>query len=87
MPLKNYSERQQQNSQMAGCISQIPSYGLEYNYPMFVFCRGRSSDQQMELPQRSSYRNCSPAMSSKNQNQVGSSDDDEDDGIEDFVVV
>ena len=87
MPLKNYSERQQQNSQMTGCISQIPSYGLEYNYPMFVFCRGRSCDQQMELPQRVSYRNFSPAMGSKNQHQVGSSDDDEDDGIEDFVVV
>jgi cysteine protease ATG4 len=77
LPVKHYSERSQVN-----CVAPQKSYGLEYNYPMFVFSAGRLREQNMEvLTARNNFP--SPSASSRN-NQ---SDDDDDDGIEDFVLV
>lgn len=57
--------------------------GAEYNYPMFVFCNGRSSEQNFEMPQRVSYREISNA----DQRGYNSSDELDDDDSEDFVII
>lgn len=63
------------------CVAPPKNFGLEYNYPMFVFNSGRLRDQNMEqLVVRNSFP--SPASPSRQ-----FSDDDDDDGIEDFVIV
>jgi cysteine protease ATG4 len=78
LPVRNFNERTSQ----ANCVAPQKSYGLEYNYPMFVFSSGRLRDQNMEqLTVRNSFP--SPSATSRH-NQ---SDDDDDDGIEDFVLV
>uniref|UniRef100_A0A8D8J318 Cysteine protease n=4 Tax=Culex pipiens TaxID=7175 RepID=A0A8D8J318_CULPI len=69
----------------------------EITYPMFVFCRGKSSEQQVDLPPRPVYRSPPapppltaghPAYASSSQLQNGEDDDDddEDEAIE-FVIV
>lgn len=79
LPVKNYSERRQQQS----CVAPQRSYGLEYNYPMFVFSAGRIKDQSLELYVA---RNNFPSPGSRSQRSNQASDDD-DDGIEDFVIL
>lgn len=51
------------------------------NYPMFVFCRGRSSDQQTTEIKRPVY---SPPSNYNRQNYT---DDEDDDETEEFVIV
>ena len=77
LPVQNYTER----SQQANCVAPQKSFGLEYNYPMFVFGSGRLRDQNME---RIVVHSSLPSPGSKS---LQPSDDDEDDGIEDFVMV
>lgn len=72
----------------------------EVTYPMFVFCRGKSSEQQIELPQRPIYRTPPgpPPLSahghggmSQSQQLPQPNDDDDDDDDEDeameFVIL
>lgn len=81
LPVKNFSERHQNQS----CVAPQKSYGLEYNYPMFVFSSGRLKDQTVE---HLTLRNSFPAPGSSSQNNAATDDDDDDDdGIEDFVIV
>lgn len=75
LPVHNYTERSQQQN----CVASQKSFGLEYNYPMFLFGSGRLCDQRME---QLSVRNSFPSPRS---NQT--SDDEDDDGIEEFVMV
>ncbi|CRL06161.1 CLUMA_CG019107, isoform A [Clunio marinus] len=79
LPIKNYADRL--NNQQQNCIVPQKSYGLEYNYPMFVFSAGRVRDQSMDL---FTVRNNFPSPGSRSRQL---SDDDDDDGIEDFVIV
>lgn len=81
LPVKNFSERNQ--SSQRNCVDVQKSYGLEYNYPMFVFSSGRLKDQNMD---HVNIRNNFPSPGSTSRNNP-ISDDDEDDGIEDFVIV
>ncbi|XP_058813746.1 cysteine protease ATG4D [Topomyia yanbarensis] len=68
----------------------------EITYPMFVFCRGKSSEQQIDLPVRSMYRSppAPPPLSSHNAThsqqllpQDYDDDDDDDDEAIEFVIV
>ncbi|XP_001660889.2 cysteine protease ATG4D isoform X1 [Aedes aegypti] len=75
-------------------VTQFP----EVTYPMFVFCRGKSSEQQIELPQRSMYRTppAPPPLSGKggmsqsqqlpHPGEEEDDDDDEDEAME-FVIL
>lgn len=73
-------------------LAQFP----EVTYPMFVFCRGKSSEQQIELPSRSFYRTPPPApppLSAKggisqslHLPQPDDDDDDDDESME-FVIL
>lgn len=76
LPVQNYTERSQQQN----CVAPPKSFGLEYNYPMFVFRSGRMRDENME---RLVVHNSFPSPKSN----PTSDDDDDDDGIEDFVMV
>lgn len=77
LPVKNFNDRQGGQN----CVTPQRSYGLEYNYPMFVFNSGRLKDQTSNpFVIRSSFP--SPGAHSRTM-----SDDDDDDGIEDFVIV
>ncbi|XP_058467658.1 cysteine protease ATG4D [Malaya genurostris] len=70
----------------------------EITYPMFVFCRGKSSEQQIDLPSRPIYRSppVPPPLTANNASHsqqllpqnydVDDDDDDEDEAIE-FVIV
>lgn len=67
----------------------------EITYPMFVFCRGKSSEQQVDLPPRPIYRSppappplsaAHPAYSSSSQLPNDDDDDDDDEAIE-FVIL
>ncbi|XP_019524928.3 cysteine protease atg4da [Aedes albopictus] len=77
-------------------VAQFP----EVTYPMFVFCRGKSSEQQIELPSRTVYRMppAPPPLSatrgggiSQSQQLPQAGNDDEDDDDEDeameFVIL
>jgi cysteine protease ATG4 len=79
LPVKNYSERRQQQN----CMAPQTSYGLEYNYPMFVFSAGRIREQNME---RMVARNNFPSTGTRSSRSNQTSDED-DDGIEDFVMI
>lgn len=81
LPCKNYNERP--SSQQANCVAPQKSYGLEYNYPMFTFSAGRIRDQNMELFVARNHFS-SPRSRSPRSNQTS---DDDDDGIEDFVII
>ncbi|XP_053684547.1 cysteine protease ATG4D [Sabethes cyaneus] len=66
----------------------------EITYPMFVFCRGKSSEQQIDLPQRPIYRSppVPPPLSTyhasqSQQLQVQDDDDDDDDESIEFVII
>lgn len=70
----------------------------EITYPMFVFCRGKSSEQQIDLPSRPIYRSppgppplsaAHPAFSSSSRLPPNDDDDDDDDDDEaiEFVFV
>lgn len=79
LPVRNFNDRQQ------SCVAPQRSYGLEYNYPMFVFSSGRIRDQNMAvLTARNNFP--SPGSRGSRSNQQ-SDDDDDDDGIEDFVII
>lgn len=75
LPLRNFSERSQ------NCVTPQRSFGLEYNYPMFTFSAGRLRDQNVD---QWVARNSFPSPGA---NSRSLSDDDDDDGIEDFVIV
>uniref|UniRef100_A0AAG5CPX4 Cysteine protease n=1 Tax=Anopheles atroparvus TaxID=41427 RepID=A0AAG5CPX4_ANOAO len=62
------------------------------NYPMFVFCRGKSSEQRADLPEHqqqyahpTAYRS-PPPQNSVPGNDVDDDDDEEDEAIE-FVII
>ncbi|XP_065081402.1 cysteine protease ATG4D [Ochlerotatus camptorhynchus] len=76
-------------------VTQFP----EVTYPMFVFCRGKSSEQQMELPPRPIYRTppAPPPLTAQGPDGISQShqqlpqpddddDDDEDEAME-FVIL
>lgn len=80
LPVKNYNERPHHQQ---SCVTPQKSYGLEYNYPMFSFSAGRLKDQNVE---HLFVRNSFPSPESRSRADRFSEDED-DDGIEDFVVV
>lgn len=69
LPAKTYSERHPSTNSPS-------SYA---NYPMFIFCNGRSSEQQAELPQRMVY---SVPLQDREDFQT-----DDDDETEEFVIL
>ena len=79
LPVQNYTQR----AQSQNCVASQKSFGLEFNYPMFAFGSGRLRDQHLPLPTQRNFLPSSPGSKSPNQN----SDDEDDDGIEDFVIV
>ena len=78
LPVKNFNERQSNQN----CVAPQKSFGLEYNYPMYVFNSGRLRDQNMDaFVLRDSYQSPGATPNSRPMS------DDDDDGIEDYVIV
>jgi cysteine protease ATG4 len=77
LPVQNFIERKNQN-----CVGQQhpQNFGIEYNYPMFVFGSGRLKDQKLDSFVLKS-------IPSNYKSAASDDDDDEDDGIEDFVFI